>query len=173
MKFDAAGAPPFTFGGQAGRPRELGREDDAAANPARTQVIQRLLSGVERSCLDRDRLDSAGARKNEQFLQLRQRAHGHAYYADAAKRQCGERNVNRAAEQADDINAPSLAQQGEAEPGRTLRANEVDCGRKAARFLQQALADIGISGIDRRRSAGVEGDLRFVASTSATVGPTP
>src|SRR5271165_6612879 len=81
----STGRASIYLGGQAGRSRELGREDDAAANPARTQVVQRLLSRIERSCLDRDRLDSAGARKNEQFLQLRQRAHGHAYYADGAK----------------------------------------------------------------------------------------
>ena len=66
---------------------------------------------------------------------------------------------DRAAEQADDIDAPSLAQQGEAEPGRALRADEVDGGRKAAGFLQKALAGIGIGGVDRRRSAGVERGL--------------
>jgi hypothetical protein len=53
-------------------------------------------------------------------------------------------------------------QQGEAESGRTLRADKVDGGGKTARFLPQAVPGIGIGGVDRPRSAGVEGGLALL-----------
>ena len=76
-----------------------------------------------------------------------------------SERQGRQRNANRPAEQADDEQAATFAQRGQAKAGALLCADEIDRRKHSASVGEEALARVAVDGIDDGRSAGLERGL--------------